>query len=149
MAKEDRFMTTCPFRRKLTFLDSLHQVQAPLASIIENLHVAAEKEGIPLHKAFPTTKSFCDSRGFTDSQFEVCCQTKVKMPFELCTSIQDMMAITTPPPKEAFRSKLRCTDGISDADHSLFIQMWERLNCSTLLDLVSFYAIFDTTLYAG
>ena len=148
MAREERSMPTCPFKRKIRFLDSVSHVQASLESIIDNHHTAIVKEGIPLSEAFPTTKAFCDSHNFTTSQFETFCQTKVKMPFEACTDLQTMLNVTTPPPKEAFKSKLRCTDGISNADHEVFVKMWQTLGCTNLVDIMRFYGIGDVTMYS-
>lgn len=148
MAREGRSKPTCPFRRKIRFLDSVSQIQSSLEGIIDNHHLAATKENIPLHLAFPTTKAFCDSKNFTDQQFQTFCRTKCKMPFELCTDLETMQNITSPPPKEAFKSKLRCTDGISDEDHAIFTNMWRTLGCQSLVDIFGFYAIGDVTMYS-
>ena len=104
----------CPFKRKILLRDTIAHVPAPLADIIDNMHIAVQKEKIPLDVAFSASKSFCDSRGFTEVQFHQFISQKVPMPFEFCTSYEKLINQTTPPKREDFKSTLRGIETISE-----------------------------------
>ena len=104
----------CPFKRKIVLRDTIAHVPAPLADIIDNMHIAVQKEKIPLDVAFSASKSFCDSRGFTEVQFHQFISQKVPMPFEFCTSYEKLINQTTPPKREDFKSTLRGIETISE-----------------------------------
>ena len=139
---------SCPYRRSIRFQDSLLFFQASLSSMIDDLHIASKREGLPLEAAFPTSKHFCDSWNFTNEQFEKFVSVKCPMPYEYCTDYESLVNTTTPPPPSAFKSTLRGIEEISPAEHNTFVSMWTTLGCSNLLDLMHLYAIGDVTMYS-
>ena len=140
---QGRPLEPCPYRRKLRFNDSLLHIQTSVASLVDDLHLAVKSEGLSIPEAFPTSKEYCDSIGFTREQFELFVSTKMSMPYELCQTYEQMRLQTSPPSRESFTSILRGIDSISEEEHSAFVDTWNRLGISSLLQLMTLYAIGD------
>ena len=146
--KSGKQLQTCAFRRKIRFSDSLLFIPASLSKMIDDLHCSATNEAIPLEKAFPSSKRYCDSIQFTPSQFQLFVSCKIPQPYELCTDYDSLLHQVTPPPPAAFKSVLRGIDTISESDHQVFVEAWETLNCTNLLQMMHLYAIGDILMYS-
>ena len=131
----------CPFKRRVVLRDTIGHIQAPLSDIIDNMHTAVQKESIPLDVAFSASKTFCDSRGFTETQFQQFISQKIPMPFEFCTSYEKLVNQTVPPKREDFRSTLRGIDAIPEDEYQVFTDMWHTLNVKSLWDFMMIYNI--------
>ena len=140
-------LKTCPFRRSIRFQDSLMFFQSSLSGLIDDLHVSSKKENLPLKTTFATSKAYCDSLGFSQTQFEKFISVKMPMPYEFLTDYQTMVNTTSPPPPSAFKSTLRGVDEITTAEHEIFVSMWNTLGCQNLLDILHLYSVADVTMY--
>ena len=139
--KDGKTYTTCPFRRKVKFSDTLSFFPNSLASIIDDLHISSKKENISLADAFSTSKTYCDSESFTDIQFQAFVQSKIQIPYELISNFDTLVSQTTPPEPHQFASALRGTNTISLEEHQNFCDIWNLFKCESLLDIMKIYSI--------
>ena len=141
-------LITCPYRRNIVFTDSLMFIQSSLAKMIDDLHIASDKEAIPLSQSFSCSKRYCDTVGFTTEQFERFIKNKLPIPYEFCTDYLSMVNQTTIPVRSSFRSILRGIEEITIEEHADFSAAWHDLGCANLLDLMLVYSVADVTMYA-
>ena len=140
-----KLVKVCPFRRHIKFLDSCLVVPASLSAMVDDLHIAREKEGISLKDMFPRTYSFAQTQHLSDIMFS-CLLRKIPMPFELISSFEQLTSITSPPKPEQFASFLKGTTTITQEEMAVFTDTWNTLGVSNLLEMYFYYGCADVTL---
>merc|ERR1711911_389408 len=66
MRLRGEYTPTCPFERQLVFKDVLLFTNTSLSSMIEDLHIVREKEGLTLKQTFPNSYRWCKRQGFEE-----------------------------------------------------------------------------------
>ena len=137
----------CIFQRRVSFSDSLLMFPHSLDSLITDLNYVHTQPPHPdLETLFALTKNYCTDAAFTEEQFKLLVTQKLKMPFRLITSIENMENITTIPPKTDFTDKLanNAHRPITDEQYETFSNIWNSLNIPNLMALVFIYGNYQT-----
>ena len=136
----------CGLRRRIRFLDSCLICPASLASMIDDLHIAREKEHMSLDDMFPNTYAYARSLDFTYEQFQALTSSKMTMPFEFVGSFETLESTTQPPSPSDFASLLKGSEGLNDEDMAEFTRNWNLFGCRNLLQIYYIYGACDTLL---
>ena len=142
----------CPFRYFLKFVDSALFIPSSLSSIIEDMHIAREREGIPLTSMFEKTHDYAMSQNLSYKQFVSLTSAKMIMPHEFTQDFHRLSRtkLSDLSDRKLFASVLKGTTEITEEQMSVFRRNWKVLKCNTLLDLYKYYNAVDcTTLLDG
>ena len=151
LQENNQRLRACPFQRQIRILDSYQFIQAPLDSMISQVHEAGRKENLPLARIFPTTLNFLRSRNLNQRQIDLVIKGKIKMPYESMSSPEDLRKTQCPGP-EAFTSELRGTGPLNEEEMKNFETIWRELNIPDMYTLYDWYVqvkknIFSILLY--
>ena len=137
----------CPFRRWVRFADSALFLPSSLSSIISDMHIAREKEGISLTSMFQKTYDFAMSQNLSYRQFVSLTNAKMTMPHEFTQDFSRLSQtkLSDLTDKKIFASILRGTTEATDEEMTIFKENWNILQCDTLLDLYKYYNAVDCT----
>ena len=136
---------TCPFQRRIRFLDSCLITQSSLSAMIDDLHRVRTSRNASVEDMFPCTYRYAQTQGFSARQFLAIAKGKFYMPYEICSSAAVMRNITSPPAARSFASALRGSAGLSDDEMNEFNEIWRVLNITDLFHLQTIYVACDTT----
>ena len=123
---------SCPFQRKVRFLDSYQFVSAPLADMVTDINNLHKKTGEPLENLFSASFDHCMSMGYSVDQFRIYTRGKFAYPFEYCKSWQQMNDRKTPPLPEHFSSVLKGRDRLEPHEYAEFLELWEAFGITDL-----------------
>ena len=132
---------TCDFTRKIRLIDSYCHLGFSLAHLITDLHDVASKTNTPLQQLFKNTYHFAEASNYNETQFRLMTEAKIRIPFNLCTSVEAMKNIKSPPQQNEFEDVL--SGSISSADYHHFTTVWTSLQIDNMLSLVWLYGILD------
>ena len=137
----------CAFRRYIKFLDSALFIPSSLSSLISDMHVAREKEGISLTSMFQKTYDYAMSQNLNYRQFVSLTNAKMTMPHEYTQDFSRLSQtkLSDLSDKKIFASILRGTTEATDEEMAIFKENWNVLKCDTLLDLYKYYNAVDCT----
>ena len=137
----------CPFRYHLRFIDSANFVPSSLSGIIDDMHIARKKEGIPLTSMFQKTYDYAMSQNLDYNQFVCLTSSKMTMPHEYSEDFNRLSRtkLSDLSDKKLFASVLKGTEEITDEQMNIFQSNWRILKCNTLLDLYKYYNAVDCT----
>ena len=135
---------SCPFQRRVRFLDSCLITQSSLSGMIEDLHRVAASTDLSTKDAFPHTYRYAMTQGFSEEQFLAIARGKFHMPYEICSSAAVMRDIKRPPTPDRFASVLRGTTGLTAMQMQEFNEIWRVLDIQNLFELQKYYVACDT-----
>ena len=132
--------SSCAFRRKIRFVDSLLFTNASMANMVKDMHVVREKTNLSLQDTFPRTYTYMMDEGHDESTFELVCNGKLDFPYERVTTWSAMEQKQIPS-RTDFASSLRDTNDLSPERYSEFCNTWRKLKIKNLADLLRIYNI--------
>ena len=141
--RRGEFVKPCPFQRRIKILDSYLFIGAKLDDIVQQTHIAREKEGKSLETVFPSTLRFLQSKNLSERQIQLVIKKKFSMPYEMCESYRQLEEQVECPSSEQFASFLRGTEGLEETEMNNFREIWNELKIPNLLTLFSWYAQLD------
>ena len=144
MRLRGEYTPTCPFERQLVFKDVLLFTNTSLSSMIEDLHIVREKEGLTLKQTFPNSYRWCKRQGFEEEAITTILSSKADMPYEYISSFSFAESVKEPPEPSAFKSILRNSDGLNAEQHRDFISMWNAMKVENLSTMLKYYNILDS-----
>ena len=137
----------CVYARRIVFIDSCSHIKTSLASLVSDLHKVGGSTGQPLKELFASTYAFAKDMGWDDDQFKALVSTKMKFPFQLCTSIESLKQWASVPPKQFFHDKLSNRTHITEEDeenYQSFCFIWNKLKFQNLLQCCWVYSLSDS-----
>ena len=137
---------SCVYNRTVCLYDSYNITNASLDTLVKDLADVCVATGIPLNEKFISSSHFALSLNIPSLEDQSRLITrKLRMPFHLFSSVENLKNCQSIPPKECFTSLLTNDPRtISDEDYNHFCWVWTKLCCRSLLDLVLHYVQFDS-----
>ena len=139
---------------KFQVKDSYNFVSTSLDKMVASVKSKVGTEGCSPEQVFPHTLGFFRRRYPVDHYPRLTTDTlhrlllqKGTMPYEYITSDQ-VLTETSLPPKEAWVSRLKHGEGITDQEYELAQAMWDCFEMKSLRDYVHVYCLLDTLLLA-
>ena len=106
------------------------------------------KTRIAFNKISKSVYKYLEGLGFEEETIKLITTSKISMPFERIDSMSYLTDMTDPPPRSHFSSVLKSEEIISIEKYQQFLEIWRRLNVTSLFQLFSLYLCLDS-LYLG
>ena len=134
---------SCPYTRKLKFIDSFLFTNASLDKMVNDLNVAGTNENLSLDKIFPACRNFANTMGFSQAQFKRITEGKLHYPYEYLDCLKDLELQTTPPPPTAFKSLLKNSPAFAEEAWDNFKETWALFKIQSMKHLLKLYNTID------
>ena len=119
-------------------------VSYSLSQIVDDVSNLAENQEFTRAQIFPSVYSYLNTLGLTEHEQDVVSKAKITLPFELISGAAYLRSVTEVPPITHFSSLLRAENMISQAQYTLFCEVWRILKPESLLALLIVYVCLDS-----
>ena len=137
----------CPFVRKVKILDLIKFIPSSLDNMIHDMNMSRDITGKSLEQTFPRTFLHTTLEHLPYETFKIMTKSKYFFPYEAVnTRDWDHLSSITSFKPEDFKSTLRHSEGLTDAEFQEFQILSQSLGVTSLADLIRQYNISDVLL---